>query len=195
MATTFTWKLQSNDIYGQDTEIGETDVLQFAGAGGLNDPIFVGEYNDKTLVRNSGGTDISAGNIPNNNKFVSQDGGTGGDSEVEINGGAAQDLDTVSADEAALLITVEEEVNVTVTNAIFYTYNGSNPATAVAGLDVRAAEIGDANFTQVEGSGNALELTDSDTPALSHTFEVVMSVGLTALGLKSGKMRFEAVIQ
>lgn len=187
MPTTFTWELQSADIYGQPTEIGETDVLQFAGAE-FNDSIFVGEYNDSTHVRASGGTDLSDGNLPNNNKFVDTD-------SVEVNGGTAQDLDTVAEDEAILRIEVEEGVNVTVTNAIFYSYNGSNPATAVTGLDVRAAEVGDTNFVQIHGSGSPLSLADSDTPATIHEFFIIMSVGLTALGLQSGKMRFEAVVQ
>lgn len=194
MATTFTWELQSNDVGGANTVLGETDVLRFAGAL-FADPIFVGQYNDSTHVRNSGGTDLSDGNDPNNNKFISQDGGTGGASEVEINGGAAQDLDSVVADEAALLVTVGEDSAVTVTDAIFYAYNGTTPATPAVGMDVRAAEIGDANFTQAEGSGSPLQLTDSSTPATSHVFEIVLSIGLTAIGLNSGKLRFEALVQ
>lgn len=194
MATTFTWELQSNDVGGDNTTIGETDVLRFAGAL-FADPIFVGQYNDSTHVRNSGGADISAGNVPNNNKFISQTGGTGGDSQVQINGGATQDLDTVIADEAALLITVGEDTAVTVTDAIFYGYNGTTTATPATGVDVRAAEIGDANFTQAEGSGSPLQLTDRSTPATSHVFEIILSIGLTAIGLNSGKFRFEALVQ
>lgn len=198
MALAFTWVLQSNDPYGQDTELRgdpDNDILQFAGAA-FGDPIFVGEYNDSTHIESSGGADLSDGNIPNNNKFISQTGGTGGDSQVQINGGATQDLDTVTSDEAALKITVTNDTNIIVTSPVFFSYDpGATVADPLPGIDVRAAEVGDANFTQAEGSGSPLVLSDSDTPATSHDFIIVLSKGATLTGVKIDTLRFEAVIQ
>lgn len=194
----FAWYLQSNDPYGQDTEVRgapDNDILQFAGAA-FGDPILVSEYNDSTHVKASGGSDLSDGNVPNNNKFVSQTGGTGGDSEVSINGGAAQDLDTVTEDEAALLINLSDAGSFTVTDPIFYSYDPAEDLTTpLAGIDVRAAEVGDTNFTQAEGSGSPLELADSLTPATSHDFFIILSKGALATGLQQDTLRFEAVIQ
>lgn len=194
----FAWYLQSNDPYGMDTEIRgnpDDDILTFAGAA-FGDPIFVSEYNDSTHVESSGGADLSSGNVPNNNKFISQTGGTGGDSQVQVNGGSTVDLDTVTDEEAALLINVTDAASITVTSPVFFSYDpGQTVADPLAGIDVRAAEVGDANFTQAEGSGNALELADSSTPATSHEFYIVLSKGATATGVKLDTLRFEGVIQ
>lgn len=189
MATTFTWELQGLT----PTEIGETDVIQFAG-GAFNDPVFVGEYQDSMHVRESGGPETSDGNTPNNNKFISQAGGTGGDSQADW-GDGTEDLDQIANAEAALHILVEEDVNVTVLSPIFFSYNGSNPATPAVGVDVRAAEVGDANFTQAESNASPLELADSDTPATEHHFYIVISKSPTTTGLRSDKLRFEGIIQ
>lgn len=51
--------------------IAETDILQFAGAGGFDSKITLGEYNDSTTLRASGGSDLSDGNTPNNVKIIS----------------------------------------------------------------------------------------------------------------------------
>lgn len=196
MAIAFEWNLQSNDTSGQDTEIGETDILQFAGGDGFDSPVFVGEWNESTHVKTSGGADKSETNVPNNNQFVSQDGGYGGESEVSVNGGAAEDLSGLAEDDAALKITVTEATNVTVTIPVFFSYDpGQTPADPLAGINVKAAEIGDSNFTDAEGSVSPLELADSDTPATSHDFFIVISKSPTSIGLKSDTLRFEAVIQ
>jgi len=195
---TFTWLLQSNDPYGQDTELRgapDNDILQFAGAT-FGTPIFVGEYNDSTHIESSGGADLSDGNEPNNNKFISQTGGTGGDSQVQVNGGSTVDLDTVTEAEAALNVNISDGASITIDQPVFFSYDpGATIADPLAGIDVRAAEVGDTNFTEAEGSGNALELADSLTPATSHDFYIVLSKGATATGVKVDTLRFEAVIQ
>jgi hypothetical protein len=195
---TFTWLLQSNDPYGQDTELRgdpDNDILQFAGAA-FGDPIFVGEYNDSTHIEASGGADLSDGNVPNNNKFISQTGGTGGDSQVQVNGGSTVDLDTVTEAEAVLNINVADAASITVVSPVFFSYDpNQSVADPLAGIDVRAAEVGDANFTEAEGSGSPLELADSSTPSTSHDFYIVLSKGATATGVKLDTLRFEAVIQ
>lgn len=191
MAATFLWQLQG----GTPTEIafGDNDVLQFAGAA-FNEPIFVGEYNDTTHVKDGNDdSDKSSGNTPNNNKFISQTGGTGGDSQADW-GDGTEDLDQITTAEAALKINISDVSAFEVVNAVLYAYNGSNTAVAPVGVDVRVAEVGDANFTQAEGSASALAL-DDQTSNTSHDYFIVASIAPTAVGLKPGKLRMEAVLQ
>jgi hypothetical protein len=170
----------------------EEDILLFAGAG-FSDAIYVNDWNDSTHVKSAVGADLSSANTPNNNKFVSQVGGTGGDSQVSVNGGATQDLDTVIDSEAALHIQVTNEAAIEITGAIFFSYNGVAPATPVAGLSVKAAEVGDANFSSPNGNAAPLELTDQAANT-THDYYIVLSKGPTTPGLKQDKLRFEAVI-
>lgn len=172
------------------TSIGATDSLQFAGAGGFDDPIVVNQYNDTTHVESNVGADDSAANTPLNNKFVSQAGGTGGDSQADW-GGGTEDLDQITTAEAALKLNVANGSNISIEDAIIYAYDGTTPATAPVGVDVRLAEVGDTNFVQAEGSGAALPLADQLTPAMSFDYFIVASMSPTSVGAKSGKLRFE----
>ena len=191
MAVTFLWELQGSS----DTTIADTDILQFAGAGGFNEPVFITQYQDTTHVKTSGGSDKSSGNTPNNVKFISQAGGTGGDSEADW-GDGTEDIDAITDAEATLKITVSEAVSVTVTDPVFYSYEqGGDQADPAPDIDVRAFEVGDANFTQIEGSASALSLSDSGTPATSHDFYIGISQSPEAVGLKPATLRFEAIVQ
>lgn len=189
---TFAWTLQG--VSPTTIVIADADVLRFAGAT-FADPISVGSYNDSTHVKDGNdSTDKSSGNTPNNVKFISQTGGTGGDSQADW-GGGTEDLDQITTAEATLKIAITEAFNITVSDAVFYCYNGVTPATAPVGMDVRAAEVGNANFTEAEGSGSALAIADSLTPATTHNFYIALSKSPTAVGLKTSTDRFEAVIQ
>lgn len=181
---TYTWELQG----GTPTEIEPTDILQFAGAA-FNDPITVGEYNDTTHVKASGGGNDSSGNTPNNNKFISQAGGTGGDSQADW-GDGTEDIDQITDAEATLHIEFAHGSSVAITDHILYAYDGTTPATAPPGVDVRLAEVGDTNFTEAEGSGAALAVNDS-AAATTHDFYILASCGPTSVGLKSFKFRDE----
>jgi len=187
---TFVWELQGTTPTVIDTQ----DILQFAGPSGFDDPIFVGEYNDTTHVKDGDDdSNKSSGNTPRNNKFISQSGGAGGKSQVQVDGGATELLDALTSGDAALHIDITEAVAVTITDAVFYTYNGVTPATPASGVDVRAAEVGDTNFTQAEGSGSALQL-DDQASATNHDYYIVISQSPTAVGTKAATMRFEGVI-
>jgi hypothetical protein len=175
---TFAWELQGST----PTTIGATDIIQFAGAAGFDSKITVGAYNDTTHVKSSGGDDESDGNTPNNVKFISQAGGTGGDSQADW-GDGTEDLDAITEAEATLKITFSDDASVITEDAIFYAYDGSTPATAPTGVDVRAAEVGDANFTEAEGSGAALALDDQSTDT-DHDFFIAVSASPTSVGLK-----------
>lgn len=175
---TFTWTMQGST----PTTIDPTDIIQLAGPGGFDDEITVNEYNDTSHVESNVGANDSSGNTPNNNKFISQTGGTGGDSQADW-GDGTEDLDQITNAEALLLINFSDAASVATTGVIVYCYDGTTPATAPPGVDVRAAEVGDANFTQAEGSGSPVTITD-DTAATSHDWYVVFSAGPTSVGLK-----------
>lgn len=187
--TTFIWELQGTS----PTTIGATDILQFAGAG-FDDPVFVGQYNDSTHVKSNVGADDSSGNSPRNNKFISQTGGAGGKSEVQVDGGGTELLDALTNGDAALHLDLTDAGAVSIADAVFYSYDGSTPATPAPGIDVRAAEITDTNFTQAEGSAAALALADQGTPATNHDYYIVISKSPTSAGLKPDVLRFEGVI-
>lgn len=183
----FTWELQGST----PTEIGVTDILQFAGAG-FDEPIILGEYNDSTHVKSSVGVNDSSGNTPNNNKFISQTGGGSGKSQADW-GDGTEDLDSITNGEAVLHIALSDSPAYTVSDAVIYSYDGVTTTDALAGLDVRMAEVGDTNFTEAEGSAGVLSLTDQG-PDTDHDYYIVVSKSPTSIGLKSDKIRFEAVV-
>lgn len=181
---TFTWTLQGST----PTTISETDKIQFAN-GVFDGKITVNEYNDSTHVKTAADADKSASNTPNNNKFISQAGGGGGDSQADW-GDGTEDLDAIQTSEAALKINFADASSVITEDAIFYAYDGTTPKTPPTGVDIRAAEVGDTNFTEIEGSGKALAIAD-DTAATSHDYYIVISASPTSVGAKTGKVRIE----
>lgn len=176
---TFVWTLQGST----PTTIDASDIVQFAGAGGFNSKVTVGAYQDSMHVRASGGANDSSGNTPKNSKFISQTGGTGGDSQVDIGGGTV-DLDSISTANSPLKINFSDASSVITESCIFYAYDGSTPATAPTGVTFVAAEQGDANWTGAEGSGSPVTITD-DTTATSHDYYLLISASPDSVGLKS----------
>jgi hypothetical protein len=175
-----------------DTEIdGDAgDKVQFAGAGGFDSKINVDEYQDTTHVKTAGGTDKSDGNTPNNVKFISQAAGGGGDSQADW-GDGVEDLDQITDAEATLLINIADAGAFGIESQLFYAYQGS-PATPPTDVDVRAAEVGDTNFTQAEGSGSALAIGDSGS-AMSHDIYIALSCSPESLSQKLFTFRYEGV--
>ncbi|QDP67650.1 MAG: hypothetical protein Tp172MES00d2C118482111_44 [Prokaryotic dsDNA virus sp.] len=176
---TFTFTLQGSS----GTTIDASDTLQFAGAGGFDSKVTVGEYNDTTHVKTSGSADKSSGNTPNNNKFISQTGGTSGDSQADW-GDGTEDIDAILDAECALLINFSDASSVSTESAIFYAYDGTTTTTGPTGVTFVAAESGDTNFTGAEGSGSALSLADQGA-STSHDFYIVVSASPDSVGLKS----------
>lgn len=172
------------------TTIEATDIIQFAGAGGFDTAIVVGAYNSTTHVESSIGNNDSSGNTPENNKFISQAGGTGGDSQADW-GDGTEDIDQILQAECALKINFAHGSAVAVSGHIIYAYDGTTPATGPTEVDFRIAELADANFTEAEGSGSALGVTDSGS-STSHNFYFIISVSPTAVGEKTAfKVRDE----
>lgn len=176
---TFVWTLQG----GSPTTIDATDIVQFAGAGGFDSKVTVGAYNDTTHVSSSVGANDSSGNTPKNSKFISQTGGTGGDSQVDIGGGTV-DLDSVSTANCPIKINFSDAASVSTSSAIFYAYDGSTTTVAPTGVTFVAAEQGDANWTAAEGSAAAVTLADQGA-STSHDFYILASVSPDSVGLKS----------
>jgi hypothetical protein len=176
---TYTWVLQGST----PTTIEATDIIQFAGSGGFDDPITVGEYNDTTHVESSVGANDSSGNTPNNNKFISASGGTGGDSEADW-GDGTEDIDQITDAECALELNFAHGSAVAVSSHIFYAYDGSTTTEVPTGITFYCAESGDANFTNAEGSGAALSIADSGS-ATSHDFYIMLTASPESVGEKT----------
>jgi hypothetical protein len=176
---TFTWYLQGVS----PTTIEATDILQFAGAGGFDSKVTVGEYNDTTHVKSSVGANDSSANTPNNVKFISQTGGTAGDSQADW-GDGTEDIDAITDAECNLKINFSDAASVITEDAVFYAYDGTTPATAPTGVTFVAAEQGDIIFTAAEGTGSPLTLTDQST-GTSHDFFILCSASPDSVGLKS----------
>ena len=186
---TFTWYLQGTT----PTEIESDDIIQFAGAS-FDDAITVGAYNDSTHVESSVGADDSSGNTPNNVKFISQAGGGGGDSQADW-GDGTEDLDAILEAECTLKINFAHTSAVACSSIIFYAYDGSTTTEVPTGVDFRAAELGDTNFTEAEGSAAALAIDDSGS-AESHDFFIAVSASPTSVGEKTAfKQRIELTYQ
>lgn len=176
---TFTVELQGTS----DTVVSATDRVQFAGAGGFDSKVTVGEYNDTTHVKTSGDADKSSGNTPNNVKFISQSGGGGGDSQADW-GDGTEDLDQILDSECTLKINFSDAASVATESAIFYAYDGTTTTAVPTGVTFVAAESGDTNWTGAEGSGSALALSDQ-AAATSHDFFIACSVSPDSVGLKN----------
>jgi len=171
------------------TTIEATDIVQFAAAT-FDSAITVGAYNDSTHVESSVGNDDSAANTPKNSKFISQTGGTGGDSQCDIGAGTV-DIDSVTTANCPLKINFSDASSVTTTGHIFYAYDGSTTTDPPTGVTFVAAEQSDANFTAAEGSAAAVSVTD-DTAGTSHDFYFLISVSPDSVGEKTAfKLRDE----
>ena len=184
MSLTQTWVSQGTT----PTTIGATDSIAFSD-GTFDNPITVSSYNDGTHVRSSGGADSSDGNSPHNSKYLTS-------STVSVNGGASANLDTVTTANCPIKITVGESTNITVTDISLYAYDGTTTTDAPVGMTVQLAEQGDSTWTQAHGSGSALSISDSSTPAEDHDFFVLASASPTSVGVKSAsKIRVEFTYQ
>tara|TARA_Y100000310_G_C20689881_1_gene821534 strand:+ start:1203 stop:1769 length:567 start_codon:yes stop_codon:yes gene_type:complete len=174
---TFVWLLQGTS----PTTIDATDIVQFAAAT-FDSKVTVGAYQDSTHVESNVGADDSSGNTPRNNKFISQAGGGGGDSQADW-GDGTEDLDAILTSECALKITFSHGTSVITESAIFYAYDGATTTAVPTGVTFVAAEQGDTNFTAAEGSAAAVTL-DDNTTATDHDFYIVPSVSPDSVGLK-----------
>lgn len=176
---TYTWYLQGTS----PTTIEATDIVQFAG-GTFGSAITVGAYNDSTHVESSVGADDSSANTPHNNKYLTSN-------TVSLNGAGSSSLSAAATSACALKINFADAASVTTTSHIFYAYDGSTTTAVPTGVTFYAAEQGDANWTNAEGSAAAVTITD-DTASTSHDYYILMSASPESVGLKTAfKLRDE----
>jgi len=175
---TYTWTLQGVT----PTTIEATDLVQFAAAT-FDSAITVGSYNDTIHVESNAAANDSSGNTPENNKFISQAGGTGGDSQANW-GDGTEDLDQITTAECSLKINFSHGSSVTTTSHKFYADDGTTTTAVPTGVDFRAAEQGDTNWTEAEGSAAGVTITD-DTTATSHDYYIAVSASPTSVGEKT----------
>ena len=189
MEATFTWTLQG----ASPTTIGAvaTDELEFAGGGGFGTKVVVGAWQDTIHVRTLPSTDKSTGNTPENNKFISQAGGGGGDSQADW-GDGTEDIDQITTAECSLLVNFSHGSAVITENNIFFGYQQGAAVTVVPlDVDVKAAEATDTHFTDAEGQAAGLAIAD-DGSSTSHDYFIIISCSPSAVGLKDsvGELAF-----
>lgn len=183
MALTQTWYVPGTS----DTEIEATDSIAFSD-GTFGNSIEVNAYSGGTHVRSSAGADDSSANTPNNVQYVASGTADWGD--------GTENITSITDAECNLQIDVGYDTNITVTNISIFAYDGTTESTAPTNTDVYCFESGDAAWTNIDGSANALSLSDSDTPATSHSFYMGINVKPTAIGVKdSNAVKFAFTYQ
>jgi len=175
---TFTWYLQGTT----DTELEDTDKLQFAGAA-FDAAVTVSEYQDTTHVESSVGANDSSANTPNNVKYIASGTGDWGDGTEAL-------ADILEA-ECTLDILFSHGSSVITENAIFYAYDGTTTTAVPTGVTFQAAELADAAWTNAEGSAAAVTITD-DATGTDHHYFISVSASPESVGLKEAfKLRIE----
>lgn len=169
---TFTWDLQGST----DTTLEAGDKVQFAG-GTFDSAITVSEYNDSTHALDSDGTtDNSDGDTPNNVKYVASGTGDWGD--------GTEDVADMLTSEATLKINFAHASAVACSSITFYAYDGTTTTDGPTGVTFYALEQGDAAWTNAEGSGSALSVSDSES-STSHDFYIAVSASPDSVGEKT----------
>lgn len=170
-----------------DTTVEATDSVAFSN-GTFGNSIIVDEYSEGTHVRSSAGADDSSGNTPNNVQYVASGTGDWGD--------GTENLNLITEGECTLKVTIAESSSITVTDITMFAYDGTTETTAPTDIDVYLAEQGDAAWTNADGSGAALSIDNSSTPATSHDFYIAMSLKPTTVGVKdANKTKFKFTYQ
>ena len=157
-----------------------SDIYQFAAAT-FNSPITVGSYNDSTHVETSVGGNKSSGNTPKSSKYLTS-------TTVSINGGASQNLNTVTTANSPIKINFSHGTSVATTAAAFYAYDGTTTSAVPTEVTLWAAEQGNSTWVGAEGSGAALALNDQAANT-SHDFYILASVSPDTVGLKTKKTK------
>lgn len=168
----FSWVAQGTDAASTNQTIGATDRLTF-DRDSHGEAVKVGEYQDSTHVENSSEVEQCSSVHINNTKYLTP-------STVSVNGGASEALSGVAENECPLKITFSHPTAVTLSNVLFWVDNGSDDSTPPANVDFHCAEQGDGSWTEAEGVGNALSISDSPS-ATSHDFFLLLSCSPTAV--------------
>ena len=169
---TYTWTLQGTT----PTTIDASDVIQFAGAV-FGAAIFIGNYQDTTHVKSSGGANDSSGNVPHNSKFVDA-------THVSLDGGASALVSSISTANCPLKINFAHGSSVAISAHYIYAYNGSDTSVAPTNVTFKVCEQGTTPWASAGGSAAGLAVLDRTT-ATSHDFYFLISASPVTVGLKS----------
>lgn len=186
MATTINW-------YGGDgvnqilpAESGANDTLGFFGAN-FGFSIKVGEYNNTCFVTTDNGS-TNHGQVPNL-RYANVSGAYVA-SEL-----TATELLEVDNSEATIRIRLVTDSAVQTQNASLRVFDRNNINNNPSGVTAYAAEIkkqeptvrgsGDANWTQIYGSGSTLALEDHTDPLTTHTWWIAMTATPVSIGAKT----------
>lgn len=171
---TYTWTLQGTS----PTTIALTDIIQFAGLA-FGNGIFVGNYNDTTHVKTSGGTNKSLGNTPHSTKYVDS-------THFILDGGASTLLSaTVPATaDCPLKINFAHGSSVAISDHVIYAYDGATTTAVPTDVTFKIFERSNTSWTEAGGSAAALSVANHTT-ATSHDFFFGISASPDDVGLKS----------
>lgn len=184
---TFTWQYYGGAGPAWNS-VNATHRYVFAGSGGLDQPITLGEWNSETHIGDGDpGTDQCGANHCRNVKYISD---TQGDW-----GGGTELLTALLATECTLAVLFTDAASVVISNARFYTYDGSVLTNEAVGVEAYAFEVGGAptTWTQVnddsgdiggDNSGERLSLSNQAT-GTEHTFFIAVSARPETVGAKT----------
>lgn len=169
---TYTWTLQGTT----PTTIESTDIIQFAGAV-FGAAIFIGNYQDSTHVKSSGGANDSSGNSPKNTKYLTVN-------TVSLNGAGSAAVSSISTANCPLKINFAHGSSVAISAHFIYAYDGTDTANPPTNVTFQIAEQGTTDWVEAGGSAAALEVIDH-TASTSHDFYFLISASPDTVGLKS----------
>jgi len=112
------------------TDMSTNTVVFASSLTDLTQPVTVGQYNDGTHMGNDDpGTDQCGANHANNIKYISS-------GQFQLNAGGSETLNSTNLawNENTLRVRFTDASSVAITNARFYTYDGSTVTTEATGV-------------------------------------------------------------
>jgi len=193
-------------IAENDVDIGTGESLGFFGPDGFGDPLSINECNGRTFITNVSGSV----------EYVECDNCRKISSSGVIVGQTGTGIDLINLPNYLTTINLRftHPQAVLIQNAQLIAFDGSDIINAPTGLDVYGAEtihtsrlqtdtgIGDTNWTQMQGSGQVLNLVDSPgtsglsplgpaTTSIRHDWYCALSVAPTIPGDRQFALRME----
>lgn len=184
---TFTWEVY---IDTPDWKAITTETIVFSGTGGLTTPITVGTWQDEThLGSGDPGTDQCGSTHVPNVKYV-------GTNTYDSGGGTENLNDTnLVQTECTMRIKFEDVSSPAITNARFYSFDGSTTTAEAIGIEAYAFERGvsASQWTQInddsgniggDNSGERLGLSDQGA-AQTHYYYIAVTARPESVGSKT----------
>lgn len=185
----FTWEVYSNT---PDWHTVGANTIVFSGSKtDLSVPITVGSYNSGThLGSGDPGTDqCGTTHVPNVEYYS--------DTQFKLDGGSVESLNdtNLTQTECTMRINFTDTSSVAISNARFYSFDGSTTTNEAVGVVAYAFERGvsasswtiindDTNNTGGDNAGEVLSLSDQTTET-EHTFYIAVSARPESVGSKT----------